>query len=142
MCDAAPTLATPAGAHPIVPPARQLTGNGMVPAGSPAFAARRSLLSSEAFAARPELAGQCTASLLPGGFWQVQRPCHVSAYREEDGEAPDALTVDVRLAPWLPWLRVPLRRVPPSAYVSRDASGHVRDAGLHDAVRAVTTGPM
>ena len=103
----------------------------MVPAGSPAFHVRHE--------PSGRLLGSCTASLLPSGFWIVQRPCRVSAYFEAavvDGPA-DLLTVDMEVASWMPWMRVPMRRVPPSAYVQRDADGYVRGAGLADAVLAL-----
>ena len=124
--------------------AQHLTGNAMVPAGSQAFAVHADL--------RPDsLHGRCTASLLPGGLLLLQLPCLVTAYRDADeaaaaasapaeaaGEEVSVLTVDCQLASWLPWLRVPLRRVPSSAYVSRDAHGLVRGDGVAEAVRAVT----
>lgn len=86
-----------------------------------------------------------------GGLLLLQLPCLVTAYRDADeaaaaasapaeaaGEEVSVLTVDCQLASWLPWLRVPLRRVPSSAYVSRDAHGLVRGDGVAEAVRAVT----
>jgi len=128
--------------------AKHLTGNAMMPAGSHAFA-----VDQDASQRSESLSGRYTASLLPGGFLLLQLPCLVTAYRDASAPAAAAavsalaepaleevtvLTIDCQLASWLPWLRVPLQRVPPSAYVPRDAHGLVRGAGVTEAVRAVT----
>ena len=113
--------------------ATHLTGSGMMPAGAPAFEVRRE--------DSGELLGTGTASLLPRGFWLVRRPCRIHGYLEpaDDASAEVAvLTVDVQLATWLPWLRVPLRRIPEQTYIPRDSEGFVREPGLSEAVRAVT----
>lgn len=114
--------------------ATHLTGNAMVPAGAPAFEVCRE--------DSGELLGTGTASFLPRGLWLVRRPCRVHGYREpgpDDALADIAvLTVDMQLATWLPWLRVPLRRIPEQTYIPRDSEGFVRGPGLSEAVRAVT----
>ena len=113
--------------------ATHLTGNGMMPAGAPAFEVRRE--------ESGELLGTGTASFLPRGFWRVRRPCRIHGYLEPDDEKSAeiaVLTVDVQLFTWLPWLRVPLRRIPEQTYIPRDSEGFVRGLGLSEAVCAVT----
>ena len=74
--------------------AEHLTGNRLIPAGSPAFVVHQDAKT---------LNGHCMASLLPGGLLSMQLPCQVTAHGET------LLTVDCQIASWLPWLRVPLQ---------------------------------
>ena len=123
--------------------AEHLTGSGLLPAGSPAFEVRR-----QGDAAAGLFVGQCTASLLFGGLLQLQLPCQVTACRHaaapggsEAAAAADdeevVITLDCQIASFLPWLRVPMRRIPAAAYIPRDERGYVRGPGVAEAVHAV-----
>ena len=123
--------------------AEHLTGSGLLPAGSPAFEVRR-----QGDAAAGLFVGQCTASLLFGGLLQLQLPCQVTACRHasapggsEAAAAADddevVITLDCQIASFLPWLRVPMRRIPAATYIPRDERGYVRGPGVAEAVHAV-----
>lgn len=101
--------------------ATHLTGTFAVPAGNRAFAVRVD-------PACGALHGEHVGSLLPHGLWLSSAPCRLNTYSTDLSRRTldDAvLSVDISVLSWLPPVRVPLRRIPDTAFIARDSDGFV-----------------